>query len=95
MQPETKNCQKLQKDSIIEPDDFGFYEKMKVPPPTWCRNADSEGLYGATNEVCIIGNASFAERKLFPCILQILLSLCIAMNAGGAMAGIPLIRKKL
>ena len=36
MQPETKNCQNCKKDFIIEPDDFGFYEKMKVPPPTWC-----------------------------------------------------------
>lgn len=36
MNAETKNCQNCKKDFIIEPDDFGFYEQMKVPVPTWC-----------------------------------------------------------
>ncbi len=36
MQPETKQCQNCQKDFTIEPEDFSFYEKIKVPPPTWC-----------------------------------------------------------
>ncbi len=36
MQPETKNCQNCKKDFIIEPEDFNFYEKIKVPPPTFC-----------------------------------------------------------
>ena len=29
-------CQNCKADFTIEPDDFGFYEKIKVPPPTWC-----------------------------------------------------------
>ncbi|MFA6515366.1 MAG: hypothetical protein WCT42_03855 [Candidatus Paceibacterota bacterium] len=29
-------CQNCKKDFIIEPDDFSFYEKIKVPPPTFC-----------------------------------------------------------
>lgn len=33
---ETRNCQNCKKEFTIEPDDFSFYEKMKVPPPTWC-----------------------------------------------------------
>lgn len=40
MTEETKNCQNCKKDFTIEPDDFSFYEKIKVPPPTfcsWCR----------------------------------------------------------
>lgn len=36
MQSETKNCQNCKKDFVIEPDDFSFYEKIKVPPPTFC-----------------------------------------------------------
>ncbi|MBU1728260.1 hypothetical protein KKA39_03085 [Patescibacteria group bacterium] len=36
MKSETKNCQNCKKDFIIEPEDFNFYEKIKVPPPTWC-----------------------------------------------------------
>ena len=35
-QTETKQCQNCKKDFIIEPDDFTFYEKIKVPPPTFC-----------------------------------------------------------
>src|SRR3989338_4415133 len=33
---ETKNCQNCKKDFIIESEDFNFYEKIKVPPPTFC-----------------------------------------------------------
>ena len=36
MQSETKVCQNCKNDFIIEPDDFAFYEKIKVPTPTWC-----------------------------------------------------------
>jgi len=36
MSTETRNCQNCKQDFTIEPDDFAFYEKMKVPPPTWC-----------------------------------------------------------
>jgi len=36
MLSETKNCQNCKQDFIIEPDDFAFYEKIKVPVPTWC-----------------------------------------------------------
>ena len=33
---EKRICQNCKKDFIIEPDDFSFYEKIKVPPPTFC-----------------------------------------------------------
>ncbi len=36
MNTETRNCQNCKRDFIIEPDDFSFYEKIKVPPPTFC-----------------------------------------------------------
>ncbi|MES2023866.1 MAG: hypothetical protein V4439_04235 [Patescibacteria group bacterium] len=36
MQSENRNCQSCKKDFVIEPNDFGFYEKVKVPPPTFC-----------------------------------------------------------
>ena len=36
MNTETKVCQNCKNQFTIEPDDFAFYEKMKVPPPTWC-----------------------------------------------------------
>jgi hypothetical protein len=36
MNSETKECQNCKKDFTIEPDDFSFYEKIKIPPPTFC-----------------------------------------------------------
>ena len=36
MNKETKNCQNCKKDFTIENEDFSFYEKIKVPPPTFC-----------------------------------------------------------
>jgi len=36
MNQETCQCQNCKQDFVIEPDDFAFYETIKVPPPTWC-----------------------------------------------------------
>lgn len=36
MNAEARQCQNCQQDFKIEPYDFIFYEKMHVPPPTWC-----------------------------------------------------------
>src|SRR5665213_2978013 len=33
---ETRNCKNCKNDFTIEPDDFGFYEKIGVPAPTLC-----------------------------------------------------------
>lgn len=54
MKNETRQCQNCQKDFTIEPDDFGFYEKIKVPPPTWCPECRFQRR-------CVFRN----ERKLF------------------------------
>ena len=36
MKNEIRNCQNCKKDFVIKSDDFLFYEKIKVPPPTFC-----------------------------------------------------------
>ncbi len=36
MNPEKRICQSCKKEFVIEPEDFQFYDKIKVPPPTWC-----------------------------------------------------------
>lgn len=36
MATETRTCQNCKNSFAIEPDDFAFYEKIKVPSPTWC-----------------------------------------------------------
>ena len=61
MKQEVKNCQNCKKDFIIEPDDFGFYEKIKVPLPTFCPECRSQrrlawknntSLYNRTCDLC-------------------------------------------
>src|SRR6185436_17628089 len=36
MNSESRSCQNCQRDFTIEPDDFEFYKKISVPPPTFC-----------------------------------------------------------
>ncbi len=36
MNQETKTCQNCKNNFTIEPEDFNFYENIKVPPPTFC-----------------------------------------------------------
>jgi hypothetical protein len=36
METETRSCQNCKNSFTIEPDDFSFYKKMDVPPPTFC-----------------------------------------------------------
>ena len=36
MESQIKVCQNCKKDFTIEPDDFGFYQTIHVPAPTWC-----------------------------------------------------------
>ena len=36
MNGETKQCQNCKQEFVVAPDDFAFYEKIKVPPPTFC-----------------------------------------------------------
>ncbi|MBI3589741.1 MAG: hypothetical protein HY093_05025 [Candidatus Liptonbacteria bacterium] len=36
MNSETKNCQNCKSPFTIEPEDFSFYERIKIPPPTFC-----------------------------------------------------------
>jgi hypothetical protein len=36
MTAEQRNCQNCKDQFTIEPEDFDFYSKVQVPPPTWC-----------------------------------------------------------
>lgn len=50
MQSETKQCQNCNNSFTIEPDDFSFYEKIKVPPPTLCPDCRMQRKYIWRNE---------------------------------------------
>lgn len=47
---ETRNCQNCKTDFTIAPDDFSFYEKMQVPPPTFCPDCRLQRRYAWRNE---------------------------------------------
>lgn len=58
---EKRVCQNCKKDFVIEPDDFSFYEKIKVPPPTFCPHCrfirrmiwrNERSLYRRTCDMC-------------------------------------------
>ena len=36
MSLEIKTCQNCKQNFTIDPEDFAFYDKIKVPPPPWC-----------------------------------------------------------
>jgi hypothetical protein len=50
MNSETKMCQNCKSDFVIEPDDFAFYERMEVPPPTFCPNCRLQRKLSWRNE---------------------------------------------
>ena len=50
MDQEIRNCQNCKKDFVIEPDDFAFYEKLKVPAPTFCPECRSQRRLSWRNE---------------------------------------------
>jgi len=50
MNSETRVCQNCKKDFVIEPDDFAFYEKIKVPAPTFCSECRYQRRLTGRNE---------------------------------------------
>ena len=69
---EIKNCQNCKSDFAIESEDFSFYEKIQVPPPTFCPECrlirrlafrESRPLWKDNCDMCgKIGRASGRER---------------------------------
>ena len=50
MNPETRQCQNCKKDFVIESEDFNFYKKINVPPPTWCPECRLQRRLAQRNE---------------------------------------------
>ncbi|KKP85778.1 MAG: hypothetical protein UR88_C0007G0002 [Candidatus Nomurabacteria bacterium GW2011_GWA1_35_8] len=53
MNSEVKICQNCKKNFTIEPEDFNFYEKIKVPPPTFCPECRRMRRFTHTNETVL------------------------------------------
>ena len=54
MKTEARQCQNCKENFVIEPEDFNFYEKIKVPAPTFCPLCRAQRRFVFRN-----------ERKLF------------------------------
>ena len=63
MDSETKNCQNCKKDFVIGTDDFAFYEKMKVPAPTWCSECQFKRRLVFRNERTLYKRKESKEGK--------------------------------
>ena len=50
MNSQIKQCQNCKQDFIIEPEDFQFYEKIKVPTPTFCSDCRMQRRFAVRNE---------------------------------------------
>jgi len=50
MTQENKVCQNCKKEFVIDADDFAFYEKIKVPAPTWCPDCRLQRRLSFRNE---------------------------------------------
>ena len=61
MQEEKRVCQNCKKEFVIEPDDFAFYKKIKVPPPTFCPECRFQRRLAFRNE------RNFYRRKCDLC----------------------------
>lgn len=73
---ETRTCQNCKSDFVIEPEDFDFYEKINVPPPTFCPECrmirrfawrNERSLYKRNCGLCKEGMiAMYHESEPFP-----------------------------
>ncbi|MFA5827336.1 MAG: hypothetical protein WC839_02450 [Candidatus Paceibacterota bacterium] len=50
METEKRGCQNCKKDFLIESEDFNFYKKIKIPPPTFCPECRNKRRMSWRNE---------------------------------------------
>src|SRR3989344_6840691 len=66
MEAQTKSCQNCHKDFVIETEDFNFYEKMKVPAPTFCPLCRVQRRFSYRNERMLYKKKSdFTGEEIF------------------------------
>ncbi|HAE36553.1 TPA: hypothetical protein DEP30_02165 [Candidatus Nomurabacteria bacterium] len=65
MESQTKTCQNCKEDFIIEPDDFNFYEKIKVPAPTFCPECRAQRRFSWRNDSSLYSRVcGLCDKKL-------------------------------
>ena len=63
MEQKTKQCQNCKQGFVIEPDDFAFYERIKVPAPTFCPECRMQRRLAFRNERILHRKKSAATGK--------------------------------
>ncbi|MBI4086242.1 MAG: hypothetical protein HY433_03325 [Candidatus Liptonbacteria bacterium] len=63
MNSATKVCQNCKREFSIEPEDFSFYEKINVPPPTFCPFCRFARRFSYRNERNLFWNKSAKSGK--------------------------------
>ncbi len=65
MNKELKNCQNCKNEFVIEPDDFDFYEKVKVPAPTFCPQCRLQRRWAWRNEWRLLRKKDVHGKEIF------------------------------
>ncbi len=63
MSPEARQCQNCHRDFTIAPEDFNFYRKIDVPPPTFCPECRERRRLAFRNERALYKCACGLCRK--------------------------------
>jgi hypothetical protein len=63
MAPENRTCQNCKNQFVIEPEDFNFYEKIQVPPPTFCPECRAIRRLGWRNEHSLFRRRDDSDGK--------------------------------
>src|SRR6185369_181286 len=63
MTSEQRICQNCQQQFTIEPEDFSFYERIPVPPPTFCLKCRMQRRFAWRNERILFRNTCAATGK--------------------------------
>jgi len=53
MESEIKQCKSCDQNFTIESEDFAFYNKIKVPPPTWCPECRFKARHAFRNQTTL------------------------------------------
>ena len=89
MEKQTKVCQNCSHDFVIESDDFTFYEKIKVPPPTFCPECRLVRRMNFKNERSFYKRScDLCSKKLSLFTLKIRHFQFIVLLAGGLINGV-------
>jgi len=63
MNRQTKACQSCMASFVVEPEDFDFYSKIKVPPPTFCPECRMQRRFAWRNERTLHRGVCAKTRK--------------------------------